>query len=331
MRRRGRLGAALAAVLLAGLAAGPADALGGMRTRAPIAVPAVASGNGLSTLAFNQDALTGFDIQEDGVTGDHVWYNGLWFGAPSYYSVASQYISADIAGEIHLQWVSAFATTGCPLPTTTASACPLATISTAARDLAHARAFGHGYYEWVVKFTPADNSAWSAEWLLGLQTGRACLAGGFPTLPLASGAPYSEIDNEWGLNDAELHESLHDSASDTQCGVTGATLAYTHAVASPGDPTVFHTVGLLWCGSGVGSVCGGTPGFCWFLDGTDEGCTNTASETETQLHMINLWLAEQCSNQPNSSSCSPPSQIDMYVKSVRYWSCATWQANALAC
>jgi hypothetical protein len=310
-------------------------AFGGVVPTENLTPPIEASANLFSTLASNQDAATGFDIDQTGTAAGHMWHNGLWQGAPSFYSVPSSYISVDASGNIHLQWVTAFATTGCPLPTTNpGTLCPLPTISSGDRSLSTYRAFGHGYYEWVVRYTPNNTAAWGAEWLLGLTTGKNCLAQGFPTLPVSGTAPpYSEIDNEWSYNtDSTLHVTLHQTngPGDAQCNGTTNSSGASGSV-SPGDPTVFHTIGILWCGTFVGSgACGGGPGIVWYYDHSVVTSGSTTADTESQLHIVNMWMAEQCGGgQPNCGS--PPSAIDMYIQSFRYWSCASWQANALGC
>ncbi|HUB95746.1 MAG TPA: hypothetical protein VL993_07510, partial [Stellaceae bacterium] len=99
------------------------------------------------------------------------------------------------------------------------------------------------------------------------------------------------------------------------------------------DLSQIHAYGMLWCGANSrGSVCNGTPQVCFYFDGTQEYCADTTSDNEAQSMLLYAYELEQCGTDLNNSSClGGVTDIHFRIYSMRYWSCGSWQSNALAC
>jgi hypothetical protein len=315
------------------LCATPAFAMGGVTPTSIIPIPIQASEEGFNTLAENQDSTTGFDFDCSGTGTSSLWHNGLWQG----YVAPCNQITWNASGYVDLHWNAVNATTGCTL--SVVGGCPEPTISSA-NTAAQGRGFGHGYYEWRMAVSPLAPAAWPAGWILGLTGGQLCIAAGFNggnTVALP-GPIYSEIDTVelFGYADTNVHQTYHYGPNDPNCGATGGPNQHGVTPSSGGaDFAQIHKYGLLWCGaSSSGTFCNGTPQICWSFDDAWEGCFNTIAATETQLHEINAWMAETCggSSGTNAPGClGGATDFHNKVYSIRHWSCATWQTNALGC
>jgi hypothetical protein len=331
------------AVILWLSCAASAFAFGGVVPTASLPIPTEASINGFTALATNLDANTGFDFDCSG-TGTHsLWHNGLWQATAGSvygggYLVPCANITANAGGYIDLDWNIQFATNaGCNVT----NGCPIPSISSA-NMVSQGRGYGHGYYEWRMAQSQVAPSAWPAGWILGLTTGQQCIAGGFNGFnTVASPGPeYSEIDTVevFGFTGpTNINQTYHRGANDPDCGSGGGPLSDGFTPSASGvDFTQIHKYGLLWCGaSSSGGDCTGTPKVCWYFDDTQTGCFNTISATETQMHMINAWMAQACGfgtgNANNAGCLGGATDLHNKVYSIRHWSCATWQTNALGC
>lgn len=282
---------------------------GGVIPSEAIAIPSAASASGFTTLAMNQDASTGFDFDATGTADGHMWHAGFWQNVTTNTNSANQ-IFRDTDGSIKIEWLLS------------QIAQNAATISTATNNLSSYRAFGHGYYEWIWKFSPNNTVAWAATWLNGAQTGLNCLARGYPTIPISPSTVYSEIDTPENsfTNDQDAHESYNYSATSTNCGTVAPTFYTVNAGAR--DVTQYHSYAVLWTSANI----------TYYIDGIQVGQTTPQTGTAGELHTVQSWLAEQCNGSYQTiGSCSVPSEMDMNIQSIRYWSCASWQSNALAC
>jgi hypothetical protein len=96
--------------------------------------------------------------------------------------------------------------------------------------------------------------------------------------------------------------------------------------AYPGDARQYHTWGALVTGDGQTNV-----EMCNYIDGNFLGCASRsygAGSTEaTDRYPIILGQGIDCSD--GTSSCMPSDlqSLDMYITSIRVWSCANWQST----
>lgn len=293
--------------------------------------PTLASSNGFNCLTFNQDTTTGFDIQTDGMTGNHAFYGGMWQGCQpplsnspnNCYTVPSNFYSTDGSGNLVLTWDRSFTTTGCAAGGGLNNVCPLTTISTYNNHLTAGKAFGHGLYEARYKIGCAGTGCttvggWPAFWILGLQAGLNCFAD--------TPGNYSEIDISEGFFFTSNTTNFTYHSGNTGAVCNQGSQQGPDAAGNINDGQ-FHVFDLLWT---LGNIQ-------MFLDGVSVGSfTTSGTSTESQLHMINLWMAEFCSfsglpQSANSTSClaSGTSQITDTIQYVRHWSCSV--SGELAC
>ncbi len=98
-------------------------------------------------------------------------------------------------------------------------------------------------------------------------------------------------------------------------------------LASAGyDPRSYHTWATRRTSDGVSNT-----GFCIYLDGPSRACstyTHPGGADLTKRVKAILWNGMVCGSDFSDRSCWPNfTSVDMYVKSVRVWSCANWQTT----
>ena len=91
------------------------------------------------------------------------------------------------------------------------------------------------------------------------------------------------------------------------------------------DPTQYHTFGMRVTSDGVGMEG------CSYIDNVFVTCTPlpgglTSYEATNGRNFLVLQNACDYWNQPGGT-CNQGMNQDLYVQSVRVWSCATWQTT----
>jgi hypothetical protein len=89
------------------------------------------------------------------------------------------------------------------------------------------------------------------------------------------------------------------------------------------DPRQYHTWGLRRTSDGNNSA------FCSYLDGQFVGCVtiNNDSFSASERWDAILWNGIFCTSNSDTSCAGSYTSLDMFVKSVRVWSCADWQTT----
>jgi hypothetical protein len=177
-----------------------------------------------------------------------------------------------------------------------------------------------GYYEFVYRLntpngTAGGNADWSFwSWVPNAQTGPGCCGAQHDVLEL-------DFDQSQG--------------SDASCDNGGLGVGDWYSSGVPffflGPPNCFDArtqyakVGVLYTGNA--SVMH----FCFYLNDVQQQCADyTPKGTQaTQRRYIMLWIEPKCGQNDGDATCfgSGWGEVDLFVQSVRIFTCADWQTS----
>jgi hypothetical protein len=98
------------------------------------------------------------------------------------------------------------------------------------------------------------------------------------------------------------------------------------SVNCPFDLVNYHTYGVLVTGTQAAMS------MCMYFDGVKQGCVNftpTADGQSSQRRYLALWNEPKCNQTDGDATCAGIfNEIDMYIKSVKVFTCAGWATTA---
>jgi Glycosyl hydrolases family 16 len=214
--------------------------------------------------------------------GRYTWYEGVWFNKQ--HAPLRNISAADTI--LSLKWVRGQEASD-------------TSITTASRDMRHARSWRYGYFEARMRWNPVPG-AWPAFWLIPVQdaTGKNIYNGTKET---------GEIDIFEGLGNHPhtFYGTIHDwvNGRDNQSSPNHFELP--HEV----NFSEFHTYGLLW-----------TPGqVTWYLDNRPLHSAKTAAVFDKQDFYIVLGMQEGVDWEYGKLSSVSAQEMVLQVDWVRVW------------
>jgi len=294
--------------------------------------PAQAVAAGFTTLALNSDFtqtqpanwLGGCANPGDGTAvnpqyhddgGPHTWWLNLWW-SPTYEQCYVSQTADPVYGgtvlDVPWQVDNNFASIGM-------------TIETASWDYAPGVGQSNdypnnAYYEITYRQSPATAGVYA---VLNTWGPQGIQPTAWPTSGYAQTIEWDVMEPDAGqlyLSDAAVHNWGNGDASQLMWVGFGPP-----GLPSGFDPTQYHTFGMRVTSDGVGMEG------CSYIDNVFVTCTAlpgglTPYEVTNGRNFLVLQDACDYWNQP-SGQCTEGLNEDLFVKSVRVWSCATWQTT----
>jgi hypothetical protein len=256
---------------------------------------------GFTTLAANYDFTQTLPVNWLGCypydSNPHQWYQGLWW-YPDEPPCNIKQVNDSVARSnvLDLQWLPSYGTAGTGF----------LAMETLSHDTTKVTDFPNAYYEIVYRVTPtvANNTGapLTAFWTWGTASARG-----------GSGPIEWDFVETYGLNFGQYDAGIHNWGNN-------AGLPYlwqgTSSLPSGYDPTQYHTYAgrLTSDGSTLMSACS-------YVDNTLIACVNPQA-AGAEFNQRNFLIVNN-----GMSNATATLQTDMYVKSIRVWSCANWQTT----
>jgi hypothetical protein len=271
------------------------------------AVPLPAQAAGFTTLAANYDFTQPFYATQSNWLGckpldgnDHQWFQGgVITGNPPSPCSAIRQANDPLTGQpvLNMTWLPSYHTNADNNYTTG--------IQTVNDDLTHGVSWPFGYYEFIYRVSRTGANGLTAAW----------------TSPLnfnpENGIEYDTIEVFYSssLTDSCYHN--WSNGNDVGCNW----FPNTPSNLSNFDATQYHKYAMRVSGDGRTAIY-----FCSYVDDIAQGCqrvNTTAAQLAGQRNFIQLNVGINC-----VVPCNNAFQEDMYVKSVRVWSCSNWQGSS---
>jgi hypothetical protein len=258
--------------------------------------PSGAVAAGFTTLAANYDFTqplpAGWLDCYPGDGAAHQWYQGLWWHSsePPCGSIFQTFDSAAGSNVLDLQWLHSYGTAGTGLTT-------IDTLSHT--NPAAVSDFPNAYYEIVYRVTPTvtPTGPSTAFWTWGSNNISGPIEWDF----------IETYGNLFGGYDAGVH-NWGNGEKGTQFIWQG-----TSSLPAGYDPTQYHSYAFRLTSDGATQMSG-----CSYVDGTLIRCVNPqaigAEFAQRNFLIVNNGLTDAA-------------QTDMYVKTIRVWSCAAWKTT----
>jgi hypothetical protein len=254
---------------------------------------------GFTTLAANYDFTQPLPANWLGCSpydsNAHQWYQGIWWANPQPPCNINQ-VSDTVAGSnvLDMTWLPSYGTAG-----GYGGAQAIATMSP---DTTKVTDFPNAYYEIVYRVTPTVANSYT-----GFYTwSQAAAKGGSGPIEWDHIETYGTAVNGY---DAAIHNWGNNNIGSNFIWQTTSKLPAGY------DPTKYHTY------AGRITSDGSTMSICSYVDNVFIACQNPQA-VGAEFNQRNFLVA-----QIGQNNGSTPQQTDMFVKSIRVWSCANWQTS----
>jgi hypothetical protein len=258
---------------------------------------------GFTTLAANYDFTQPLPANWLGCApfdgNTHQWYQGLWwYSSEPPCNITQVGDSVAASNVLDLQWLPSYAGQGTQ---------DYLVMSTLSHDTTKVTDFPNAYYEIVYRVAPTvpdpNSSPLTAFWTWGTDSARG-----------GSGPIEWDFIETYGSNFGAYDAGIHNHGNSD----LGTQFVFQGTSSFPAgyDPTQYHTYAMRITSDGSTQMSA-----CSYVDGTLIACANPqAVRAEfNQRNFIIVW---------NGAGGQPVTQkTDMYVKSVRVWSCANWKTT----